>query len=67
MIDHNIKRFCKVVERINEINDKLDKEREEFYDGGWSFDHQYRVDIEELQGYEDEFRKLIKIVQNPEQ
>ena len=67
MIDHNIKRFCKLVELINELNDKLDTEREEFYDGGSSFNYQYRVDIEELQGHEDEFRELIKIVQQPEE
>lgn len=66
MIDQNIKRFCKVVSEINTLNDKLDKERSKFYDGGSSFDYQYRVDIEDLQAYEDEFRKLIKKVQRPD-
>lgn len=38
MIDKNIKRFCEVILEINTINNQLDKERANFYDGGYSFE-----------------------------
>jgi hypothetical protein len=59
MIDENIKRFCQIVENINDLNKKLDKERESFYDGGYSFEECNSVLIEDLVKLQNEFKILI--------
>jgi hypothetical protein len=59
MIDENIKRFCQIVENINDLNKKLDKERENFYDGGYSFEECNSVLIEGLVKLQNEFKILI--------
>lgn len=61
MIDTNIKEFCRVITRINELNEFLDKERESFYDGGHSFEECYSNLINELEDLQKEFRFLFRI------
>ena len=62
MIDKNIKRFCELVLKINEMNCQLDKEASDFYDGGYSFEECNKSQIEELTELQNEFKTLIKII-----
>lgn len=61
MIDTNIKEFCRVVTRINELNEYLDKEKKSFYDEKYSFEECYSVWINELEDLQREFRFLFRI------
>jgi hypothetical protein len=60
MIDKNIKRFCELILEINTINKELDKERSDFYDGGYSFEECNSHKIEELVDLQNELKGLLK-------
>lgn len=60
MIDNNIKRFCELQGMIAKINEDLDRERENFYDGGHSFEECNSHTIQELVELQDEFRALFR-------
>lgn len=60
MIDKNIKRFCEVIFEIKTINKELDKEREDFYDGGYSFEECNSTKINELVDLQNELKGLLK-------
>lgn len=61
-MDKDIKRFCELINEINSINKQLDKERANFYDGGYSFEECNKYTIEELEKLETEFKKLFKVI-----
>lgn len=61
-MDENIKRFCKLVVDINESNEKLDDYKENFYDGGHSFEEVYKSDIDQLSEMEKDFKILIRVL-----
>lgn len=63
MIDKNIKRFCELISEINTINKELDKERANFYDGGYSFEECHEFEIKELVVLQDELKTLLKEIQ----
>lgn len=63
MIDKNIKRFCEVILEINTINKELDKERSEFYDGGYSFEEGNHYKIKEVVDLQNELKGLLKEIQ----
>ncbi len=63
MIDKNIKRFCEVILEINTINNELDKERADFYDGGYSFEECNDYKIKELVELQNELKYLLKEIQ----
>jgi hypothetical protein len=63
MIDKNIKRFCEVILEINTINKELDKERVDFYDGGYSFEECNSTKINELVDLQNELKGLLKEIQ----
>ena len=63
MIDKNIKRFCEIIFEINSINKELDKERANFYDGGYSFEECNKYKIKELVVLQDELKTLLKEIQ----
>ncbi len=63
MIDKNIKRFCEVILEINSINNQLDKERVDFYDGGYSFEECNSTIINELVQLQNELKRLLKEIQ----
>jgi hypothetical protein len=63
MIDKNIKRFCEVISEINTINKELDKERADFYDGGYSFEECNEYKIKELVDLQNELKGLLKEIQ----
>lgn len=65
MVDKDIKRFCELVTEIAEMNKKLDKERENFYDGGRSFEECNSYDLEELVKMQYELRRIIKKISKP--
>jgi len=58
-MDKDIKRFCKIIGKINKINKYLDKKRKTFYDGGYEFSNIYQSDITELEILEDEFKNIL--------
>ena len=60
MIDKNIKRFCEVIFEIKTINKELDKEREDFYYGGYSFEECNEYKIKELVDLQNELKGLLK-------
>jgi hypothetical protein len=60
MIDKNIKRFCEVILEINTINKELEKERADFYDGGYSFEECNGYKIKELVDLQNELKGLLK-------
>lgn len=62
MIDTNIKEFCRIVQRINELNQFLDEERESFYDGGHSFEECYSTQINELVDLQKEFLFVFTVI-----
>lgn len=62
MIDTDIKKFCRIVQRINELNQFLDEERESFYDGRHSFEECYSTQIAELEELQREFRFIFRIL-----
>jgi hypothetical protein len=61
MIDVDIKEFCRLIQRINELNEFLDKEKESFYDGGYSFEECYSTQINELVDLQKKFMFLFRI------
>lgn len=61
-MDKDIKRFCELINEINSINKQLDKERANFYYGGYSFEECNKYTIEELEKLETEFKKLFKVI-----
>ena len=63
MIDKNIKRFCELILKINTINKELDKERVEFYHGGYSFEKCNEYKIDELVDLQNELKSLLKEIQ----
>ena len=63
MIDKNIKRFCEVILEINTINNELDKERADFYYGGYSFEECNKYKIKELVDLQNELKGLLKEIQ----
>ena len=63
MIDKNIKRFCEVILEINTINDRLDRERASFYDGGSSFEECNVSEIKKLVDLQNELKSLLKEIQ----
>lgn len=63
MIDKNIKRFCEVILEINTINKVLDKERVDFYYGGYSFEECNSTKIKELVDLQNELKGLLKDIQ----
>jgi|LakMenEpi03Aug12_release.lakeMendotaPanAssembly.Ray.scaffolds.fasta_scaffold1158206_2 hypothetical protein len=63
MIDKNIKRFCEVILEINTINDRLDRERASFYDGGYSFEECNECEIKKLVDLQNELKSLLKEIQ----
>lgn len=64
MIDKNIKRFCELVPQINKMNRDLDKARDNFYDGGYSFEDCYEHVIKDLVELQNEFKEVLKDIQN---
>jgi hypothetical protein len=48
-----------LISEINEINDKLDKEAAEFYDGGYSFEDCNKSLIDELVVLQDELKVVL--------
>lgn len=63
MIDENIKRFCEVILEINTINKELDKEKSNFYYGGYSFEECNSTKIKELVDLQNELKSLLKVIQ----
>ena len=63
MIDENIKRFCEVILEINTINKELDKEKADFYYGGYSFEECNSNKINELVDLQNELKVLLKEIQ----
>ena len=63
MIDKNIKRFCEVILEINTINKELDKEKADFYEGGYSFEECNSTKIKELVDLQNELKCLLKEIQ----
>lgn len=57
-----INRFCRLVTKINELNDYLQKESANFYDGGHSFEEVYSSDLEELKAAQEELEIIIKTI-----
>ncbi len=60
MIDNNIKRFCEVISEINSLNRELSKERDNFYDGGYSFEECHERQLKDLVDLQNEFKGLLK-------
>jgi hypothetical protein len=60
MVDKNIKRFCELILEINIINNELDKERDNFYDGGYSFEECNECKINELVDLQNELKVYLK-------
>jgi hypothetical protein len=58
--DDNIKRYCEVVFEIQKLNAYLDKARDDFYYGGYSFEECYSTDLNELNRLEGEFIDILK-------
>ncbi len=56
----DIKRFCEIQNRINELHGILTKEYNQFYDGGYSFEECNYSIFEELVMLEEEFLIIIK-------
>jgi len=63
MLDNNVSRFCELVLEINERNNKLKKERYNFYDGGHSFEDCYSSDIKELAELQAELKTILPMIQ----
>ena len=63
---HNgyIKRYCELVVEINELTKYLDKEYEDFYYGGHTFEQCYATDIETLHKLEGEFIDILNMLKN---
>lgn len=59
MADKNIKRFCELVVEINRLNEKIQIEKANFYDGGHSFEECFS-EPGELKVCEAEFAELFK-------
>lgn len=54
-IDLKIRKFCRLIEQINNINKTLDESAENFYDGGTSFNDCNKYEIDILTELQDEF------------
>ncbi len=60
LFTNDISRFCVLVTEINELNDDLNKQSADFYDGGYSFEEVYQSDLAKLQTKQEELRTLLK-------
>lgn len=61
-IAKNINRYCELVDEINSLNKNLKKERDDFYDGGHSFEDCYKSDLENLDILQNEFLSIFAIL-----
>lgn len=61
-IAKNINRYCELVDEINSLNKKLEKERNNFYDGGTSFEDCCKSDFEHLDRLQNEFLSIFSIL-----
>jgi hypothetical protein len=52
-----------VILEINTINDRLDRERASFYDGGYSFEECNECEIKKLVDLQNELKSLLKEIQ----
>jgi hypothetical protein len=59
-MDEHVNRLCKLVVEINEINNKLEKEKSNFYDGGHSFEEIMESEIAVLEKLQTELKELLK-------
>jgi hypothetical protein len=51
-----------VISQINERNEELKKLRSSFYDGGYSFEHCHKMEIDDLVDLQNELKELLKII-----
>lgn len=58
--NNDIKRFCEIQNRINELHGILTKKHHQFYNGGYSFEECNSSIFEELVMLEEEFLIIIK-------
>jgi len=61
MIDKNVTRFCQLVNQINELTIILEKEKGNYYDGGYSFEEVNSSLIKDIVDLQDELKTLIFI------
>ena len=61
---HNkyIKRYCELVNEINELTKYLDKEYDYHYHGGHTFEECYEIDIKTLHKLESEFIDVLTML-----
>lgn len=62
MIDKNITRFCQLVNQINELTIRLEKEKDSYYDGGYSFEEVNSGLIKDIVDLQNELKTLIVII-----
>lgn len=60
MLDENVNKFCKLIAKINTLNDYLEEEYKTFYYGGYSFEKCYEIEFKELQNSQNELKEIIK-------
>ena len=61
-IDKNIMRFCALVAEIGDKSHNLRRQKDEFYDGGHSFEKVHNYEINELVELQEEFKHLFKLI-----
>jgi len=59
-LDNTETRFCELVVEINYLTQMLQRERDNFYDGGYSFEEVNKVDLDILSEKRMRLRVLIK-------
>lgn len=61
-VDKNITEFCALVAEINDISNELRKQKDNFYDGGHSFEKVYEYQINDLIRAQSKFKGLLKVI-----
>ena len=59
-MNEDIIRYARLIYDINILSIELDKKRNDFYYGGYSFEECYSTDLAELNGYIIELKNIMK-------
>ena len=62
MMTNEINRFCFIVAEINRLNEILDKEKANYYDGGYTFEECHSIQINELKVAQEECQELLRLL-----
>jgi hypothetical protein len=62
--ENKYNRFCRLIIKINTLNDKLDQYSIDYYNGGYSFEEIYKTEIDLLSELHFELKEILDLIQH---